>query len=252
MERLVGLPIYPLCGHSTTILSLNDLGRAVEALGWDVPILEISGWHKHPDFLPMWVDHTARFLASEGVSLDDDGTELVFSIHGTPLKYLFAGNRYDRYVDEACAAVAAGLGAERYHMGYQNHSNRPIAWTQPDVERVVEELGGGGSGDAGPGAERIVVVPIAFMHEQSETLSELDDELREEAEEVGLGFHRVPVPHDDPRFAALLADLVEGRLGVEPASGHDIVWRTCMCRGNGGSARCTNGVRVDWTVQTGS
>jgi ferrochelatase len=47
------------------------------------------------------------------------------------------------------------------------------------------------------------------MREQSETLSELDIELREECEEFGVELHRVPIPHDDPRFAGVLADLVE-------------------------------------------
>ncbi|MFT8131113.1 ferrochelatase, partial [Salmonella enterica] len=75
---------------------------------------------------------------------------------------------------EACAAVADGLGAPDYLLGYQNHTNRPeVRWTQPDIEKVIEEVS----------AERIVVDAVSFMHEQSETLAELDGDLREEAEE---------------------------------------------------------------------
>ena len=241
MERLVGLPVYPLCGHSTNVLSLQDLADAVAAVeGWEPQVLELTGWHKHPDFLPMWVDHVTRTLYDADLDLHSDGTELVFSIHGTPLKYLEAGNRYDRYVDEACAAIAHGLGVARYHMGYQNHSNRPIAWTQPDVETVVERLG--------DDADRIVVVPVAFMHEQSETLAELDDELAETAEEAGLDFFRIPVPWDDQRFVGVLADLVEARLDVTPASGCRVELRRCFCR-SGGQARCTNGLRMSSCVE---
>jgi ferrochelatase len=241
VERLVGLPVYPLCGHSTTILSLQELrDAAAEVEGWEPDILELSGWHRHPDFVPMWVDHLTRWLYDAGIDLHAGGVELVFSIHGTPLKYLEAGNRYDRYVDETCAEIARELGVARYHMGWQNHSNRPIAWTQPDVEKVVEGLGGR--------ADSIVVVPIAFMHEQSETLSELDDELAGDAEEAGLAFHRVPVPWDDDRFVAVLADLVEARLGVEPASGAGVELRRCLCR-SGGDARCTNGLRLASCVE---
>lgn len=242
-ERLVGLPVYPMCGHSTTVLALQELAGAIEdEEGWDPPLLELSGWHRHPDFVPMWVDQVTRFLYDEGVDLPRQGTELVFSIHGTPLRYLEGGNRYDRYVDEACAAVARGLGVPRYHMGYQNHTNRPVAWTQPDVEDVIEALGDAGS------VERVVVVPIAFMHEQSETLAELDRELKEAAVEAGLAFHRVPVPHDRARFHSLLADLVEARLGHPPASGCEVELRRCICR-RGGQGRCTNGLRLAWTVE---
>jgi hypothetical protein len=45
------------------------------------------------------------------------------------------------------------------------------------------------------------------MHEQSETLAELDLGMKAVAEARGLGWLRVPVPHDAPEFPALLADL---------------------------------------------
>jgi len=237
VERLVGLPVYPLCGHSTNVAALQSLRAAVEAEGgWSPELLEIGGWHRHPDFCALHADNARAFAEAEGVDLHDPDTAFLFSIHGTPIKYLEEGSRYDRYVEEACAAVAAGLGLARYHMGYQNHSNRPVDWTQPDVERVVKGLE----------ARRVVVLPIAFMHEQSETLAELDHELREEAEEAGLAFHRVPVPWDSPRFVELLADLVEGRLGEEPA-GTGVPWRRCLCR-SGGHAWCTNGMRFGAAV----
>jgi len=241
IERLVALPVYPLCGHSTTVASLDDVRDGLADLGWDVPWTGISGWHHHADYTELRARNIRRYCHEHGLDTTDDDTLLYFSAHGTPVKYLEEGSRYDRYVEEHCAAVARAVGTERWTVGFQNHTNRRIEWTRPDNEDRIEELP----------ERRLVVDAISFMHEQSETLSELDDELREEAEEAGLDFHRVPVPHDDPRFASLLADLVEGRLGVKPASGHDIVWRTCMCRGNGGSARCTNGIRVDSTVETG-
>ena len=104
-----------------------------------------------------------------------------------------------------------------YEIGYQNHSNRGIEWTQPDIEAVVQGLGG----------RRVIVDPVSFMHEQSETLAELDHELREIAEEAGLEFARVPVPHDDPRFAAVLADLV---LALLPSVGHTSALALGACR----------------------
>lgn len=199
VEQLVGLPVYPLAGRSTTDAALADLRRAVETLGWNVRIAEAGGWHAHPHFTAMWVDEVRKTIAAGGVSLDDPRVALVFSVHGTPMKYIEEGSPYVEHAEKACASIAEALGVATYHIGYQNHTNRPVAWTQPDVEKVIEEID----------ADHVVVVPIAFMHEQSETLAELDHELREEAEARGLGFHRVAVPHDDPRLAALLADLVE-------------------------------------------
>jgi ferrochelatase len=231
--RLVALPVYPLCGQSTTVAALEEVERARRSLAPDLPVLEISGWHRHPDYLPFHAEHVASFCHRAGVDLLDPGTRLLFSIHGTPIRYLEAGNRYDRYVEEACAGIASRLGVGRYAMGFQNHTNRPIEWTEPGVEKVVEQIDG----------HTVVVVAPSFMHEQSETLSELDHELRARVEARGMRFHRVPVPHDDPRFVQVLADLVESRVGGSPL--RDVGgWRRCICRAGGG-ARCTNGMRLD-------
>ena len=227
VDRLVGLPIYPLCGPSTTVDSLYDLEDAVADRDWDVPVDEVTGWHRHPLYNRLRVDNVREFAEREGVALDDPGTRVVFSAHGTPTYYLDRGSRYDVYVREYCENVAKMLGVESYDLGYQNHSNRDIPWTEPEVEDVV--------GDAD--ADRVVVEPVSFMHEQSETLSELDVELREEAEDAGLGFHRVPVPHDDDRFAAVLADLAEPFV-----SGFDPEYyqlRRCQCKDTPGTM-CLN------------
>jgi ferrochelatase len=120
--------------------------------------------------------------------------------------------------------VAKAAGFARFTIGYQNHSNRPLEWTQPAVESVIDSIGAGS----------VIVDAISFMHEQSETLAELDHELREHAESSGLAFHRVPIAHDAPAFIEVLADLVEPFLGesVEPATVLNATasLRPCQCR----------------------
>lgn len=227
VSELVGLPAYPLCGASTTVASLEELADAVDARDWDVPVHEITGWHKHPTYNRIRASNIRRYADEHGLDLADDDTELLFSAHGTPSHYLNEGSRYDVYVDEFCEVMASELGVDSYSLGFQNHGNREIPWTEPEVETVVTDLD----------AERVVVDPISFMHEQSETLSELDDELREDAEAAGLDFYRVPVPHDDERFAGVLADLVEPFVaGFDPAY---YQFRQCQCKRTPG-AMCLN------------
>ena len=219
VERLIALPVYPLCGRSTTVAALEDVKDALNELEWNVPIREITGWHRHPDYLRLRADNILEFVKHEGVDLHAADTRLVFSAHGTPLKYLETGPRYVNYVEEACRMIARELGTTDYVLGYQNHANRGVKWTEPEIDDVVKSLEGA----------RVVVEPLSFMHEQSETLAELDGDLREVAATAGLDFHRVPVPHADRRFAALLADLVEDALRPEPIMG-DLGLRRCLCR----------------------
>lgn len=230
VEYLVPLAVYPLCGPSTTVAALTEVDRQLKAQQWTVPVRQVSGWHRHPDYLRLRADAIARVLAENGASLSDPRTKLVFSAHGTPVKYLDEGSRYDEYVKEFCAAVAKELGADDYLLGYQNHTNRPgVEWTQPDIEKVI----------AGVDADTIVVDAVSFMHEQSETLAELDVELRAEAEGRGIEFLRVPIPHLDELFVGLMADLVEASL---PGAAPDDAVRLypCRCKPTAGTY-CTNG-----------
>lgn len=226
---IVGLPVYPLCGTSTTVMALQMLADAMARIGWDAERLEISGWHRHPLYAELRADGIREVLQASGESFDD-GCRLVFSAHGIPLKYLREGNRYDAYVEESCRAIAEAVGVRDYVIGFQNHTNRPIEWTSPDIDDVIASVD----------ADAVVVFPVSFMHEQSETLAELDHELREAAEARGLRFHRVPVPHDDARFIRVLADLVDSRLGL-----HEVIeLRQCVCRPDA-ATRCTNGTHVE-------
>jgi protoporphyrin/coproporphyrin ferrochelatase len=238
VEHLVGLTVYPLCGHSTNVASLDDVARAVETLGWEgVTVQGITGWHRHPDYLAMRADAIRRTLEGAGLDLANPRTRLVFSAHGTPIKYLEAGSGYGRYVEEFCREVAAllGLGDGDYSLGFQNHTNRRIAWTEPDIETVIETVD----------ADIVIVDPVSFMHEQSETLAELDHELREAAEARGLGFHRVPVPLDDPRYPQVLADLMvpflDGIVGTDTPSARGLRFGPCRCRPKSGTF-CLNSV----------
>jgi protoporphyrin/coproporphyrin ferrochelatase len=233
-ERVVALPIYPLCGPSTTVAALERVEADMKLQLWNAPLHQITGWHRHPGYIELRADAVRQVLQQNALSFDDPRTKLVFSAHGTPMKYIHEGSRYDIYVRDFCADLARAVGAPGYEIGYQNHTNRPIDWTQPDVEKVIAEID----------ADRVVVDPVSFMHEQSETLAELDHELREEAEERGLGFFRVPIRHAAPEFIAVLADLVEpflrddieaGSLPEEPVAG--VPWQNCRCRAG---AACVN------------
>jgi protoporphyrin/coproporphyrin ferrochelatase len=204
VEGIIALPVYPVSGPSTTAAALLDLRQSLDRLGWSGPVEEITDWHRHSAYVALRADGVRAYCASHGVALDDPATWVVFAAHGTPIRYLEEGSSYDLDVQDHCGLLAAALGVHRYALGFQNHPNRPgVMWTQPDIDHALERLDG----------DRIVVVPVSFMQEHSETLVDLDIELKGTAQRLGLEFHRVPVPHDDPRFIRLLSDLVEPLLG---------------------------------------
>ncbi|MFB6284247.1 MAG: ferrochelatase [Halobacteria archaeon] len=202
VDSVVGMPVYPLCGETTTIESLEKMEEAVEDYsedtGADIGVWEVTGWHRHPTYLELRREQIRNYGEENEIDLSSEDTAMVFSAHGTPTKYL-EDVRYVTYVEDFCETVAERLGLSNYHIGYQNHENRDVEWTEPSVEELVEEL------DVG----KVVIDTPSFMHEQSETLSELDIDLREDCQEQDIEYHRVPVPYDDPRLGEVFADLVE-------------------------------------------
>ena len=226
--RLVLLPVYPLCGPSTTVAALSQVEAALEAAGWNPETLEVTGWHRHPDYGALRANAIRRAAEEAGLDLGAEDTRLVFSAHGTPLSYVREGSRYVEYVEEWCADQAGRVGVERWTLGYQNHANRGVEWTQPSIEDAIAGL---------EGVDRVLVDPVSFMHEQSETLVELDHDLAGDARSLDLDFHRVPVPHSDDAFGEVLADLVLAALG-EPIEGLP-ERRSCRCRP--GATLCFNG-----------
>ncbi|MGH7656845.1 MAG: ferrochelatase [Gemmatimonadales bacterium] len=231
MGTLIGLPVYPLCGQSTSVAALDKVQTLLEQLDWQPRFAGIGGWHNHPAYVALRASAIGNFVRSEGLDLADPETLLYFSAHGTPLQYLDDGNRYDRYVEDHCSQLARVLGVDRWTVGFQNHGDRDIAWTWPANEHRINTIR----------EQHIVVDAVSFMHEQSETLMELDRVLRSHAERIGKAFHRVPVPHDHPAFIPFLADLVQAVLAGAEGGIPGILTR-CRCRVRG-DTWCTNGAR---------
>jgi ferrochelatase len=79
-------------------------------------------------------------------------------------------------------------------------------WLTPSLTDTIDAL-------AAAGEKNLLVVPIAFVTEHIETLSEINLEAREQAHERGVEqFEMMPAVGDSPTFISSLADLVQRSL----------------------------------------
>ena len=211
------LPLYPQFSTTTTGSSLAAWQAAVQQLGFAVPTRAVRSYPTASGFI-------AVLAASITETLDRAVPEtavlrLLFSAHGLPLKIVRAGDPYPRQVESTAVAVvhALGLPGLDWRVCYQSRVG-PLAWLGPSVEEEV--------GRAGRDGVAIVVAPISFVSEHSETLVELDLDYRRLAERSGVpAYHRVPTVDTDPRFIAALAELVRGRATELPAAGDAVALR---------------------------
>jgi ferrochelatase len=127
---------------------------------------------------------------------------LLLSAHGLPLKIVHAGDPYPQQVVATAAALAAVLDRPGldWVVCYQSRVG-PLAWLGPATDDEIRRAGGEGI--------PLVVAPISFVSEHSETLVELDRDYCRLAESSGVpAYYRAPTVGTHPRFITALAELV--------------------------------------------
>ena len=229
-EQLVLLPLYPQFSTTTTASSLVDWARAAGTTGLGAPATAIGCYPT----LPGLVCAHAELIGDRLLEAAAYGTpRLLLSAHGLPKKVVTAGDPYQWQVEQTAQAIAAALSREDldWRVCYQSRIGRRV-WLGPPIGDEIERAG----------RERVplVVAPIAFVSEHSETLVELDVECRQLAVEAGVPFFiRVPALGTHPVFITGLAELVRdacGRAGPCSHRGRRICPRRfgrCICIGDG-------------------
>lgn len=207
-DEVVLLPLYPQFSATTTASSLAAWHRETARRGLNLPTREIRSYPTAPGYiaaLAALVAHTLDEAAGGPAPV-----RLLFSAHGLPMKIVRSGDPYPQEVAATAAAVAAAIGGDRldWRVCYQSRVG-PLKWLGPSVDEELRRAGRDGAA--------VVVVPISFVSEHSETLVELDRDYRRAAEAAGVpGYHRVPAIGSDPRFIGALAALVREAAGIEP------------------------------------
>jgi protoporphyrin/coproporphyrin ferrochelatase len=201
-DEVVLLPLYPQFSTTTTASSFVVWRREALRQGLRSPTREIRSYPDAAGFIAALAASVAEALDRAGAATG--AVRLLFSAHGLPLKIVRAGDPYPQQVACTAAAVVRALGptAPDWRVCYQSRVG-PLAWLGPSLD---EELRRAGRERVG-----VVVAPISFVSEHSETLVELDRDYRRLAEAVGVpAYFRVPTVGSERRFIAALADLVRG------------------------------------------
>jgi ferrochelatase len=211
-DRIAMLPLYPQFSTTTTESSFHDWARATYAIGLKTPTVAIQSYPAQPGFVCAVARLTTGLLAQARAA---GPVKVLFSAHGLPKKIVQAGDPYAEHVGDSVGAVAAklGLALEDYEVCFQSRVG-PLEWIGPYADEEIVR--------AAEAGKSILLVPIAFVSEHSETLVELDIDYRHLAVTHGArGYFRVPTVGTAPEFIAGLADLVREALrpgGPPPSS----------------------------------
>jgi protoporphyrin/coproporphyrin ferrochelatase len=189
---------------------LEDLARARDAVGPGAPeVLKLRVFYNHPGFIEPMAERVRT--AFERVPAERRETAvLAFTAHSVPVA-MAETSRYVEQVEEACRLVADHAGLRSYRLIYQSRSGAPgQPWLGPDVLEYLRELAGAGS------TRDLVLAPIGFISDHMEVVYDLDTEARQLCGALGLNMVRAETVGADPRFAAMIRELVLERLGDAP------------------------------------
>ncbi|WP_426954872.1 ferrochelatase [Muricoccus radiodurans] len=214
-DEVVLLPLYPQFSTTTTGSSLTAWHAAAAKAGIGAPAATLCCWHSDEGFVRATAEivrrswDEARAAVPEGTPL-----RLLFSAHGLPERIVKAGDPYQWQVERSVASVVEALAIPGldHALCYQSRVT-PQKWLGPSAEEEIARAGAEGVA--------LLVCPIAFVSEHSETLVELDVEYRELAHAKGVpGYFRVPAQNSDAGFIAALAGLVH-RVRAETRGSRD-------------------------------
>ena len=201
-DEVVLLPLYPQYSSTTTGSSLTAWREAAARVGLVADTSVLCCYPTDGGYIGATATLVQKAREQARAELDSSiGLRVLFSAHGLPEAIVQAGDPYQWQIEQTVAAVLAEWkGASDWVICYQSRAT-PQRWLEPSTEHEIER--------AAHDKVAVLVVPIAFVSEHSETLVELDEDYRRLAERLGVpGYFRVPTQGADTSFITALAKLV--------------------------------------------
>jgi len=197
-EEIILLPLYPQYSASTSGSSINEWKNLCKKENYYVKTKTICCYPTENNFIASHISLIKKTLKV----IEDNNFKLIFSAHGLPKNKIKKGDPYQWQVEETVNKIMSNLENENlnYVITYQSRVG-PLKWIEPSTNEVIIKHSKEKKG--------IVIVPIAFVSEHSETLVELDIEYKKLAEKNGCSFYkRVPALGIEKNFIKGLTELV--------------------------------------------
>lgn len=199
IEELVLFPMYPQYSTTTTLSSVEDIEARCAALDYAPKITVIDPYYDDLDYIQISTQKIREALGDKA-SRDYD---LILSAHGLPMSIIKAGDPYQREVERNVSALKLYLAMQgiEFHdikLVYQSKVGSG-AWLEPSLVDTLRN----------PTHRKVLIYPLAFTIDNSETVFELDIESREIADKIKYeDFIVAQCFNDDDTFVDLIVKKV--------------------------------------------
>jgi len=184
--------IFPLFPHFST----TTWGSVLDRIKKQKDKRVVKPYYNHPEILSLIEKRVKKSLEK----FKKENTALMFTAHSIP-EFLTKKDPYIEQVKEQVEILKKRLNIPVF-LGFQSRLG-PVKWVSPFIEDVVKDIGN-------KGFENIIVFPLSFLIDNSETLYELDLYLKKLALQSGIkNFERIPLFNTDRDFSEFLINYVE-------------------------------------------
>jgi ferrochelatase len=180
-DNIYLIPMYPHYSNTTTRSSIEDFLEEAKKFDIDKKVSYIESYYKDELYNKAIVERIKDSIKD----INSKEYELVFSAHGLTQRSIDKGDPYQQHIIENVNAIKKMLSVESIsfnsiHIAYQSRVG-PMEWIRPYLEDKLQELKG----------RKVLIYPISFTLDNSETDLELEVEYKEVASEIGIKDYRV-------------------------------------------------------------
>ncbi len=199
IEELILFPMYPQYSTTTTLSSLEDIEERCEALAYNPKITLIEPYYDKYDYIKA----TANKIIEASKDIEREAYDLLLSAHGLPVSIIKAGDPYEKQVEANVSALKIylhehGIKFNAIKLVYQSKVGN-ASWLEPSLVGVLRN----------PKNRKVLIAPLAFTIDNSETVFELEIENREIADKIKYKDYRVvPCLNDDDAFVDFIVQQV--------------------------------------------
>ena len=200
IEELVLFPMYPQYSTTTTLSSVEDIEQRCEELGYEPKMTLIDPYYDDYDYIKASCGKIME--AMEGKNTKE--YDLLLSAHGLPLSIIKEGDPYQNQVEGNASAIKTylamkGIAFHDIKLVYQSKVGSS-AWLEPNLVDVLRN----------PTHRKVLIYPLAFTLDNSETVFELEIEHREIAEKIKYKDYIVAkCMNDSEKFVELIVEKVK-------------------------------------------
>ena len=196
-DEIVLLPLYPHHSQTTITSSLADFKKAKEELKLKAKISLCEPFYDDDAYNKIIISHIREAIKDTDIS----DVSLIFSAHSLPRKIIEKGDIYEKHINEHVQILSKmlkeqGLNFKDVSLAYQSRLG-PVKWLEPSLNEALAKCEN----------KKVLIYPLSFCIDNSETIFELVIEYAKLAKELNFSFYKVvECPNFSDEFSSFILE----------------------------------------------